>query len=59
MQCSGDQIHCEGRKVNSTKLPSYWEWVQGANFMGKREVKNEIMDIWEAYVSGQSHMYMI
>ena len=48
--CSGDQLHCEVRKVNNT-LPPYWEWVQRAKFVGKLEYRNELVDIWDVTVS--------
>ena len=48
---SGDQMHCEVKKVDGTTLPPYWDWVQRAHYMGKKEFKNMTYDIWEAHVS--------
>lgn len=49
--CSGEQRHCEVRKVNSTTLPPYWEWVQHAKYMGKIEKGGMTLDIWGYHVS--------
>ena len=46
--CSGDQLHCEVKKVNNT-LPPYWQW--RAKFLGRSEYRNELVDIWDVTVS--------
>ena len=48
---SGDQEHCEVKKVNSTTMPPYWEWLDYAKYMGQRRVREQVLDLWGFEVS--------
>lgn len=43
---SGEQEHCEVRKVNGS-LPEYWDWLKDAKYTGQRTVHEMTMDVWE------------
>ena len=48
--CSGDQEHCEVKKVNGS-LPLYWDWLKQATYAGQRVVREEMLDVWQQHVS--------
>ena len=56
---SQDQERCAIRKTTQSTLPSFWDFLKIAKYVGQQVVRHITYDIWEFNVSHTTHSTIV